>query len=169
MSSGRIVLVGYSVGGAIALHALARMIDEQPSIVLKRIAQLVLVQPAINGCPEVIKLVDEENPLPSIPPIVADVGEKDAPFVSRAKATIMALADLGIPVHIVYTRGDQVAPYETEKDERILEYRVSLPKSDAARRHLRLRSHPRTERFVYLCARPFVRWTPMMAQTAPAT
>lgn len=163
----RFILTAFSLGGAIALLALNRLLNEQGSTWLRqRVPLTILLQPALYGSPEILDFLQRgPSPFtPSIPPIALDLGPREGQYPTEARGAIPRLLNAGLAVDIVYANGDAVAGYTPIDDRRLWQYEISIEElnegltrvrqPDKYLPHLRLPRAPQTVIHIYHRIKP---------------
>lgn len=165
--TGPIVPIAFSMGGAVLLLALDRLLHTRGSDWVKdRVPLVVLIQPAIFGCPNYDMLGNSIDG--SIPLIAYDLGPPDGVYPSAARNAVGELLDAGVAVNIISRTGDPIAPYRHQQERRlwqltppVISLQRVLPSSHRADSHWLHGAMPRaswTVNFSYHLVKALISW-----------
>lgn len=170
-----VVLIGYSMGGAAVLLAMAELLDAGSPLFESNVKGIVLLQPAIFGCQDLTEAIPAMRNLlvqrrgydtlgDELPAIVVDLEAENAPYPTRARNTIPRLLDAGVSIDVIYTENDLIAEYRLQRDARMRERRVSAEElrfstdGPSTHRHTRLRNEHATSTILHSILRDEVDW-----------
>jgi hypothetical protein len=155
------VLIAYSVGGAIALLALRRMVEQDgPEAVRERLPCIILVHPAIGGAEELRMYLANDGLLRPgfVPPIIRNLAYATSRFPTEARQMIPELLDAGVSVVLLQCPNDRLVPPPVLNDARLWTTPFVI-RDDPYLEHIRLRTLDEALNLQYYVGKPFITWT----------